>query len=178
MYSTQHPHHDLFRTCMIALMLLVCDVVKAASYEQLPPPAPFAEQGIDASSTASSKAVMKAGSLSASDKIKAYKETQGVFKEALDRVKVALDCKDDAKCYGKKVNNLKLTLAQRKLSAVEERRRFLERDIVQRPHLAAAIGLGQPLDLDPAQESSAAVRRPRMTSPGRRRSWPRRIPTT
>jgi hypothetical protein len=51
-------------------------------------------------------------------KIKAFKETQGVFKEAYDRMKVALECGDDAACYGKKVNNTSLTLAQREKAGI------------------------------------------------------------
>ncbi len=36
-----------------------------------------------------------------------------LFKEVLDRLDVAKECKDDAVCYGKKVGDSKLTLAQR-----------------------------------------------------------------
>jgi len=36
-----------------------------------------------------------------------------LFKEVLERMEVAKDCNDDAACYGKKVTNDKLTLAQR-----------------------------------------------------------------
>ena len=36
-----------------------------------------------------------------------------LFKEVLDRLDVSKECKDDATCYGKKVGNTKLTLAQR-----------------------------------------------------------------
>jgi HEAT repeat protein len=38
---------------------------------------------------------------------------KALFKEVLDRLKVSNECGDDATCYGKKVANDKLTLAQR-----------------------------------------------------------------
>ena len=43
---------------------------------------------------------------------------QALLKEVLDRLKVAAECKDDAKCYGKKVGDSKLTLAQREKSGL------------------------------------------------------------
>jgi hypothetical protein len=50
--------------------------------------------------------------------LKKYKQNWKTFKEAKDRAEIALKCKDDAKCYGKALNNKKLTLAQREKSAV------------------------------------------------------------
>jgi HEAT repeat protein len=54
----------------------------------------------------------------ADPKLKGFKATVGVFKEALDRMKVARECKDDAKCYGKKVNEKDLSLAQREKAGI------------------------------------------------------------
>ena len=54
----------------------------------------------------------------ADPELKKYKENHGTFKEAFDRIKIALECKDDAVCYGKKIGDTKLTLAQREKCAV------------------------------------------------------------
>lgn len=54
----------------------------------------------------------------AEDELKKYKRNWKTFKEAKDRATIALKCKDDAKCYGKALNNSKLTLAQREKAAV------------------------------------------------------------
>ena len=51
-------------------------------------------------------------------KLKDYKATIGVFKEALDRMKIARECKDDAKCYGKKISDESLSLAQREKAGI------------------------------------------------------------
>jgi HEAT repeat protein len=51
-------------------------------------------------------------------KIKEFKATVGVFKEALDRMKVAQECKDDPTCYGKKVLDKSLSLAQREKAGI------------------------------------------------------------
>jgi len=51
-------------------------------------------------------------------KIKEFKATVGVFTEALDRMKVARECKDDPLCYGKKVNDKSLSLAQREKAGI------------------------------------------------------------
>jgi len=51
-------------------------------------------------------------------KLKDYKETKKNFQEALNRMKVAKDCKDDAVCYGKKVNDKKLSLVQRQKAGI------------------------------------------------------------
>ncbi|MCK5795572.1 MAG: HEAT repeat domain-containing protein, partial [Deltaproteobacteria bacterium] len=47
-----------------------------------------------------------------------YKQNWKTFKEAKDRALIAVKCKDDAKCYGKALDNKKLTLAQREKAAV------------------------------------------------------------
>lgn len=50
--------------------------------------------------------------------IQKYKQTEGVFKEALERAKVALECKDDAACYGQKIIDKSLSLAQREKAGI------------------------------------------------------------
>ncbi|MBW2731871.1 MAG: HEAT repeat domain-containing protein [Deltaproteobacteria bacterium] len=54
----------------------------------------------------------------AEKELQKYKQNYATFKEAFDRVKVGLECKDDAKCYGKKLQNKKLSLAMREKAAV------------------------------------------------------------
>lgn len=54
----------------------------------------------------------------ADPKLAGYKATIGVFKEALDRLKVAKECKDDPLCYGKKVTDKGLSLAQREKAGI------------------------------------------------------------
>lgn len=54
----------------------------------------------------------------ADKELKKYKQNYATFKEAFDRVKLGLECKDDAKCYGKKLHDKKLSLAQREKAAV------------------------------------------------------------
>ncbi len=54
----------------------------------------------------------------AEKELQKYKQNWKTFKEAKDRAEIAQKCKDDAKCYGKALNNKQLTLAQREKSAV------------------------------------------------------------
>lgn len=54
----------------------------------------------------------------ADKEVKKYKQNWNTFKEARDRAAVALKCKDDAICYGKALNDTKLTLAQREKASV------------------------------------------------------------
>lgn len=64
------------------------------------------------------KTVSKIEAMVTDEKIKAYKQTQDTFKEALSRTKVAVECKDDPVCYGKKVNDASLSLAQREKAGI------------------------------------------------------------
>ncbi|MCC6746448.1 MAG: HEAT repeat domain-containing protein [Deltaproteobacteria bacterium] len=62
--------------------------------------------------------VAKIKAMIADDKIKGDPRVVGTFKEALERVQVALECQDDAACYGKKVTDEKLSLAQREKAGI------------------------------------------------------------
>ena len=64
------------------------------------------------------KGIEKIKAMVGEEKMKAYKRTLGTFKEAHERVKVAVECKDDVACYGKKVNDKKLSLAQREKAGI------------------------------------------------------------
>jgi HEAT repeat protein len=64
------------------------------------------------------KGVPKMKEMIADPKLKDFKATIGVFEEALDRMEVAQECKDDATCYGKKLGDQDLSLAQREKAGI------------------------------------------------------------
>ena len=49
---------------------------------------------------------------------KDYKQTQAVLQEAIDRTKLAIECKDDVSCYANKLSDTKLSLAQREKAGI------------------------------------------------------------
>lgn len=51
-------------------------------------------------------------------KIQEFKATVGVFKEALERMEVAKECKGDVMCYGKKVNDKSASLVKREKAGI------------------------------------------------------------
>lgn len=63
-------------------------------------------------------AMSKIDAMIADPKLKGFKATIGVFKEAKERLQIALECGDDAKCYGKKVIDKSLKLAQREKAGI------------------------------------------------------------
>jgi HEAT repeat protein len=53
----------------------------------------------------------------ADKELQKWKQNHATFKEARDRIMVAMQCNDDAVCYGKKVVDKKLSLAKREKAA-------------------------------------------------------------
>jgi HEAT repeat protein len=62
--------------------------------------------------------ITKMQEMIADPELKDYKATIGVFKEAMERMQVAKECKDDPVCYGNKANDKKLKLAQREKAGI------------------------------------------------------------
>jgi HEAT repeat protein len=62
--------------------------------------------------------IAKIKAVMAGPKLKDYKETQDLFKEVLERLEVARECKDDPLCYGKKVTDESLKLVQKEKAGI------------------------------------------------------------
>jgi HEAT repeat protein len=62
-------------------------------------------------------AIPKFQTIMKNEKLKAP-ETQNLFKEALDRMEVAKECKDDPVCYGKKLTDQNLSLVRREKAGI------------------------------------------------------------
>ena len=62
--------------------------------------------------------VQKVKAMLEAEKLKGYKATIGVFGEALERVKLALECGDDVRCYAKTLGDTAATPVQREKSGI------------------------------------------------------------